>query len=138
MSLKHFCDEASMAFLGPWLGAKQRDFSFEIFRFHLPQHFPLLHQFEKRLFILRPVTRLAISVADFRARCEERLVLVADAQNAIEEERKIGILREPRQLADAVLPNVYDLSNSGLLKKAEKFLCRLLGEPDREECRSHR
>lgn len=133
VSVEHLDNQASVAFLGSGFGAEQRNLSFEILGPYLLQRFPLLHQFKKGLFILRPVAGLAIGVADFRAGRKEGLVRVLHAQNAIEEEGKIGVFRKSRQLPDAVLPNVDKLLDAGLLKQAEEFFRRLLGKPDRKE-----
>ena len=133
MSLEHLCDEASVAFLRPRFGAEQRNLSFEVLGFYSLQHFPPLHQFQKRFFIMRPVARLAVRDADFRTGCQERLVLVARAQNPVEEERKVRVFGKACELAKSVLSNVDDLLDSRLLKQVEEFFGGLLGEPDGEE-----
>jgi hypothetical protein len=75
---------------------------------------------------------LAVGIADFRAGRKDWLIVVNDSRNSLQEKGEVRKLGKSRQLADAVLSNVYQFLDLRLLQLPEELLGRLLREAYRE------
>ncbi len=132
MSREHFGYQAPVTLVGVSLRAKECDFSLKESGIYLVQNSPLRHQLLKRPLVLRPVVRLAVGIPNLRARSEHGLVVVGNSRDSIKEKSKVGILREPCELPDTILPDVNQPLYTSLLKKPEKLFRILLREADGE------
>ena len=122
-----------MAFLRLGLRAEKSDSASEGSGIHLLDRPSLRHQFTIRFLVLHPITGPAIGGADFCAGGEDRLILVGDCADSIQEIGEVGILRKARKLPDTVLPDVDHLLNLRFLQESKKFLSGFLGETNRKD-----
>src|SRR6266568_2947949 len=97
-------DETAVALLGTGLGAQKRDSRRPGGRVQARGNAAFLHDGEKTCFIRGPISGTAITLEEFRRRCEQQFVRISNLADFLEEEREIGMLGKARKLTVAVLP----------------------------------
>ncbi len=130
-------DETAVALLGTGLGAQKRDSRRPGGRVQARGNAAFLHDGEKTCFIRGPISGTAITLEEFRRRCEQQFVRISNLADFLEEEREIGMLGKARKLTVAVLPDVDDLLDPGPQQQVEKLLRRFPGEADGAEKALH-
>src|SRR5260370_667090 len=102
-------DETAVALFGARFGAQKRDFRRPGRRVQARGNTAFLHDGEKTCFIRGPIFVTAITLEEFRRRCELQFVRISNLADSLEEEREIGMLGKAGKLTVAVLPDVDDL-----------------------------
>jgi len=133
MVREHLRHQATVALLGAGFRTKQRRPSSEILWHDLPKHVSLPHQLEERPLVLPPVAALAIGITNLRTGGKQRLMLVRDPEDPLEEEGKVGVLCESRKLSPSILADIHNLLDTCLLEEPEELLRGFLGKANREE-----
>src|SRR5260370_10080753 len=124
-------DETAVALFGARFGAQKRDFRRPGRRVQARGNTAFLHDGEKTCFIRGPIFVTAITLEEFRRRCELQFVRISNLADFLEEEREIGMLGKAGKLTVAVLTDGADLLCAAPQQQGEKatrgFSCQPAG-----------